>query len=433
MNREAQTSDLRDPARLLQAMFAEVLEAAQPRRFLLDFLPRERSRPLTVIGAGKASGSMASALENLWDGPLKGFVSVPYGYAVPCSRLDVVEARHPIPDANSVRAGERALNLAAEVQAGEHVLCLISGGGSATLCALPEGVTLEQKQRINESLLRSGADIREMNCVRRHISRIKGGRLAKALKGARARVLIVSDVPGDSPIDIASGPLAPDDTTCSDALRVIGKYDIWCPPNVLQMFRNGALESVGSGDQCFSNVELICAMSPFRALEAAAALPNKLSVPTLMFGDDIQGEAADVGKVFAGICRSIWRYGAPLKPPCILLSGGETSVTVRGKGRGGRNVEFLAALLNSLRGEVPVHAIAADTDGVDGAEPVAGAWIDPDSFSKAHSLGLDPGDFLARNDCHTFFAALGQQIVTGPTLTNVNDFRAIYVRAPDRH
>jgi len=419
-----------DPRALLRRMFDAAIEAAQPAQIVPPHLPRPaelgRGR-LVVIGAGKASAAMARAVEDRWSGELTGLVVTRYGYAVPCRRIEIVEAAHPVPDAAGLAAAQRLLECVRGLAADDLVLCLISGGGSALLPLPLEGLTLADEQAVNRELLRSGASISEMNCVRRHLSAIKGGRLAAACHPARVLTLAISDVPGDDPIDIASGPTVPDPTTCADALAIVRRYGIDLPPQVREALESGRGESVKPGDPRLSRAEFRLVATPRGSLDAAAAVARAAGVAPLLLGDAIEGEAREVGKVMAGIARSAARHGQPLPPPCVLLSGGETTVTVRGSGRGGRNVEFLLSLAVALQGESGVWAIAGDTDGVDGAEEVAGAIVAPDTLARAWGLGIRAADRLLDNDGHGFFEALGDQVITGPTLTNVNDFRAVLV------
>ncbi len=416
-----------DPKDLLRRMFDAAVAAAQPALCLPAHLPPPPKGRLVVIGAGKASAAMARAVEDNWPGPLEGLVVTRYGYGVPCERIEIVEAAHPVPDAAGIEAAQRILQTVQGLSEDDLVLALISGGGSSLLAAPGPGLTLEDKQAVNRALLKSGANISEMNCVRRHLSALKGGRLAAACHPARVVTLLISDVPGDDPIDIASGPTVPDPTTCEDALATIRRYGIDVPPDVLGLLASGEGESIKPGDARLANVETRMIATPQMALEAAAKVARQAGVPAYILGDSLEGEARDVGKVLAGITLQIVQRGQPFQPPCVLLSGGETTVTVRGQGRGGRNVEFLLSLAVDLNGAAGVHAIAGDTDGVDGQEEIAGAYLAPDTLERAWSLGLKPRDRLADNDGHGFFEALGDAVVTGPTLTNVNDFRAILI------
>ena len=415
------------PRALLRAMFDAAVAAAQPSRCLPPHLPEPPRGRTLVIGAGKASAEMARVLEQHWPGEFSGLVVTRYGYAVPCERIEIVEAAHPVPDAAGLDAARRMLGMVEGLNADDLVICLISGGGSALLPLPAPGLDLADKQRLNAALLASGATIGEMNCVRRHLSGIKGGRLAAACHPARVVTLLISDVPGDDPADIASGPTCADASTCADALAVLQRYRIEVPPHVREVLESGRGESVKPGDPRLANTEIRLITAPQMALVAAAAVAREAGVPAHILGDSIEGEARDVGIVMAGIARQVATRGQPFAAPCILLSGGETTVTVRGGGRGGRNVEFLLSLGVALDGLAGVHAIACDTDGVDGQEEIAGALLAPDSLERAWAQGLRARASLANNDGHGFFGALGDSVVCGPTLTNVNDFRAIYI------
>lgn len=415
------------PRELLLQMFSAAIEAAQPEHCLPPHLPTPGAGRLIVIGAGKASAAMARVVEKHWPGPLEGLVVTRYGHAVPCQRIEIVEAAHPVPDASSEAAARRIMALVGGLRAEDTVLCLISGGGSALLALPLAGATLEDKQAINRALLKSGASIGEMNCVRRHLSAIKGGRLAAACHPARVVNLLISDVPGDAARDIASGPTVGDPTTCADALAIVRRYGIELPDAVRKLLESGGGESVKPDDPRLANVETRLIATPQMALEAAAKLARAAGIAPHILGNAIEGEARDVGKVMAGLARQVVEHGQPFAAPCVLLSGGETTVTVRGTGRGGRNVEFLLSLGIALDGCPGVHAIAGDTDGVDGQEEIAGALLAPDTLARARALGVRPMDALQNNDGHGFFGALGDAIVTGPTLTNVNDFRAVLV------
>lgn len=422
-----------NPRDLLRQMFDGAIASAQPALCLPPHLPAPESLGqgrLVVIGAGKASAAMARALEDHWQGPLSGLVVTRYGYAVPCTRIEIVEASHPVPDQAGLQAAQRMLALVDGLGADDLVLCLISGGGSSLLPLPLPGLSLQDKQDINRALLASGATISEMNCVRRHLSGIKGGRLAAACYPARVLTLLISDVPGDDPINIASGPTVADPSTCADALAIVRRYGIDLPPAARQMLDSGAGESIKPGDPRLARAEVRMIATPQMALEAAAALARAAGIPAHILGDALEGEARDVGKVLAGMATQVVKHGQPFTAPCVLLSGGETTVTVRGTGRGGRNVECLLAMGIALDGQARVHALAGDTDGVDGQEEIAGALLGPDTLARAWALGLKPRDRLTNNDGHGFFEALGDSVVTGPTLTNVNDFRAILIEAP---
>jgi len=415
------------PRDLLRRMFDAAVAASQPALVVPRYLPPTPKGRLVVLGAGKASAAMARAVEDHWQGQLEGLVVTRYGYSVPCERIEIVEAAHPVPDAAGERAAQRMLELARGLTADDTALCLISGGGSALLVRPLDGLMLQDKQSLNRALLASGATISEMNCVRRHLSAIKGGRLAAACHPAKVITLLMSDVPGDDPIDIASGPTVPDPTTCADALAIVKRYGVPLPDHVHAVLESGRGESIKPGDSKLTNIETHIVAAPQAALEAAARVAEAAGIPAHILGDSIEGEARDVGKTLAGIALQVARRGQPFTPPCVLLSGGETTVTVRGKGRGGRNVELLLSLAITLGGCKGVYALAADTDGVDGAEEVAGAFAAPDTLSRALAAGIRPLDRLADNDGHGFFGQLGDALVTGPTLTNVNDFRAILV------
>ena len=414
-----------DAAKLLRLAFEAAVAAANPQHRLPAFLPSPPSGKTVVVGAGKAAASMARAVEEHWQGELTGLVVTRYGHGVPTSRIKVIEASHPVPDAAGMGAAKQILESVAGLGPNDLVLCLISGGGSALLALPAPGIQLEDKQAIGRALLRSGASIKEFNCVRKHLSAIKGGRLAVAAAPAKVVTLLISDVPGDDPSIIASGPTVPDPTTTADALAVLEKYGVEISPAVRTFLRSAEAETPKPGAACFEKNEVRLIATPRDALEAAAAIAREHGVTPHILGDAIEGEARDVARVQAEIAKQISACDQPVASPCMLLSGGETTVTVRGSGRGGRNTEFLLALAIALDGEPNVHAIACDTDGIDGVESNAGAIIAPDTLSRAHSLGLNAQAELADNNAFAFFEALGDLVVTGPTLTNVNDFRAV--------
>jgi len=416
-----------DTRQLLRDMFDAAIAAAQPALCVPRHLPAVPKGRLVVIGAGKASAAMARAVEDHWRGRLSGLVVTRYGYAVPCERIEIVEAAHPVPDAAGQVAARRLLELVKDLTEDDLVLCLISGGGSSLLPLGLPGLTLEDERALNRALLASGAGIGEMNCVRRHLSAIKGGRLAAACRPARVLNLLLSDVPGDNPIDIASGPTVADPTTCADALDVLRRYDIEVAARALDLLESGEGETLKPGDARLPPIETRFIATPQMALEAAANVARETGLTPYILGDAIEGEARDVAKTMAGIALQVARRGQPVAAPCVLISGGETTVTVRGQGRGGRNVEFLLSLGIALNGEPGIHALAGDTDGVDGQEEIAGAVLMPDTLSRAWAQGLRPRERLDDNDGHGFFEALGDSVVTGPTLTNVNDFRAIVI------
>ncbi len=422
------------PAVLLRQMFDAAVASAQPALCVPQHLPTVAELGLgrlVVIGAGKASAAMARAVEDHWSGPLSGLVVTRYGYGVPCQRIEIAEASHPVPDAAGLQAAQRLLQVVSGLREDDIVLCLISGGGSSLLPLPLPGLTLEHEQAVNRALLASGATIGDMNTVRRHLSAIKGGRLAVACHPARVITLLLSDVPGDKPIDIASGPTVADPTTCDDALAIVRRYGIELPAPVLQVLQSGAGESIKPGDPRLARATTRMVATPQMALEAAAVVARQAGCTPYILGDAIEGEARDVGKVLAGIALQTAHRGEPFAPPCVLLSGGETTVTVRGRGRGGRNVECLLSFTAVTGGQAQIHALMADTDGVDGQEELAGACIGPDTLPRAWGLGLRPLDSLDNNDGHGFFEALGASVVTGPTMTNVNDFRAVLITAPE--
>ena len=408
-------------------MFDAAVAAAQPALCLPPHLPPPPKGRTIVIGAGKASAAMARALEDHWAGPLEGLVVTRYGYEVPCARIEIVQAAHPVPDAAGIEAAERIRQLVTGLTADDLVIALISGGGSSLLVAPGEGLTLADKQAVNTALLHSGASISEMNCVRRHLSSLKGGRLAAVCHPAQVLTLLISDVPGDDPIDIASGPTVGDPTTCADALAIVERYRISVPAAVRHLLESGAGETIKPGDPRLQGIQTRMITAPQIALEAAAQVARDAGITPYILGDSLEGEARDLGKAMAGITRQVALHGQPFQTPCVLLSGGEATVTLRGTGRGGRNVEFLLSLGVALNGLPGVYALAGDTDGVDGAEEIAGALLTPDTLARAWALGTNPRSSLDNNDGHGFFQALGDAVVTGPTLTNVNDFRAILI------
>jgi len=420
-----------DPAAhaLLRRMFDAAVAAALPGRCVPAHLPPRPQGRTVVVGAGKAAASMARAVEAHWGAALSGLVVTRYGHAVRCDRIEVVEASHPVPDVAGRAAAEGILALVSGLARDDLVLCLVSGGGSALLAAPAPGITLDDKRAVNRALLRSGANIDEMNCVRKHLSAIKGGRLAAACAPAEVVTLAISDVPGDDPSVIASGPTVPDPTTFADALAVLKKYAITEPRAVIEHLRSARDETPKPGDPRLARARTVVVATPQHALDAAASVARAEGVTPMILGDSIEGEAREVALVHAGIARQAARHGQPVPPPCVLLSGGETTVTVRGSGRGGRNAEFVLALALALKGHPRVAALAGDTDGIDGTEDNAGCLLAPDSLARAAALGLDARRMLEENDGYAFFAALGDLVKTGPTLTNVNDFRAILVSA----
>ncbi len=416
-----------DPRALLRRMFDAAVNAAQPAYCVPPHLPALSTGRLIVLGAGKASAEMARVVEDNWHGDIRGLVVTRYGYGVKCAKIEIIEAAHPVPDGSSMVAAQRIRDIAASAGPDDTVLFLISGGGSSLLALPAPGITLEDKQNVSQALLRSGATISEMNCVRRHLSAIKGGRLAALCHPAKVITLLISDVPGDVLADIASGPTVADSTTCADALAIVRRYGIVLSSAAHEMLESGRIETIKPDDQRIVGVDTRLIATPQLALEAAASVARASGLPVHILGDSIEGEARDVGTTMAGIIKQIGKRGQPFPSPCILLSGGETTVTVRGRGRGGRNVEFLLSLGIALENCSDVWALAGDTDGVDGVEEIAGAILTPNTLRRAWSLGIRPKDALADNDGHGFFGALGDSVITGPTLTNVNDFRAVII------
>ena len=416
---------------LLTRLFKAGLAAADPAQIVPPCLPAPSAKGRTlIIGAGKASAAMARGVETRWPAhipPPTGQVITRYGHAVNLDTIRCVEASHPVPDATGCKAAQQMLDAARDLGPDDRLIGLFSGGGSALL-TLPAGaVTLEDKQALTAALLRSGATISEINCVRKHLSAIKGGRLAAAAWPAQVFNLLISDVPGDDPAMVASGPLVADATTCADARSVLNRYAIDPPERIRRHLQLESSETPKPNDPRLGAVETVFAAGAQMSLEAMAQTARQAGVTPVTLGDSIEGEARDVARVMAGIARQVARYGQPAAAPCVLLSGGETTVSVRGEGRGGRNAEFLLALAIALDGEPGVHALAIDSDGIDGSEDNAGAWIAPDTLSRARSAGIDAKGRLGDNDGYGFFEALNDLLVTGPTLTNVNDLRAMLV------
>ena len=421
------TSSTTAHTQLLHSLFEAALDVAQPNRCVPRHMPSPVAGRTIVIGAGKASAAMAQSFEQNWKGELSGLVVTRYGYAVPCEQINIVEAAPPIPDENGLNAAQAMLDLVSNLTDQDQVVVLISGGGSALLPLPYEDMTLKEKQDVNNALLRCGANIVEINTVRRHLSKIKGGRLAAACYPAKVTTLLISDVPGDDLSAIASGPTIADSTTCLDALAILDKYQIAINDRIREQLLKGTYESIKPNDERLALATTKLIATPQMALEAAAKRAQELGINSLILGDSVEGEAKEVAKVMAGITRQVRTFGQPIKPPCLLLSGGETTVTLSGNGVGGRNVEFLLALAIQLQGQSGISAIACDTDGVDGAADIAGAIITEHSLNDANKKGLDASAFLMNNDAHTFFEKIGQSVVTGPTMTNVNDFRAIFI------
>ncbi len=420
MQQDPMAPSAADPRGLLRDLFDAAVAAAAAAQCLPPHLPDPPRGRTVVVGAGKAAAAMARAVEDHWPGELGGLVVTRYGHAVPTRSIEVVEAAHPVPDRAGREAARRILELVGPLGEDDLVLCLISGGGSALLALPAEGVTLEDKQEVNRALLRAGATISEINCVRKHLSAIKGGHLAAAAAPARIVALLISDVPGDDPSVIASGPTVADPTRFADARAVLAKYGIDPPAPVAARLQGEPDETPKPGDPRLARCEARLIATPQAALNAAAARAREAGFAPRILGDSLEGEARALGREHAAIAR---RANAP----CAILSGGETTVTVRGRGRGGPNAEYLLSLAIALDGRPGIYAIACDTDGIDGSEDNAGAIVTPDTLARAKAAGLDARARLADNDAYGFFAALGDLVVTGPTLTNVNDFRAVLV------
>lgn len=411
-----------DKTQALTRIFRAGVAAADPAKVISGALPRRPVGRTVVIGAGKASAAMARAFERAWDGPLEGLVVTRYGHAVPCERIEIVEAAHPTPDAAGLAAAQRIMEIARGLGPDDLMVALISGGGSALLTLPAPGVSLPDKRAVNAALLKSGATIGEMNTVRRALSAIKGGRLAAAAAPARVVTLAISDVPGDDPATIASGPTAPNPTTLAEAREIVRRYALSLPASV-----TAALARPEDAPAELSNADYRLVAAPMMSLRAAAEQARALGFAPLILGDAIEGEAREVGIVHAGIALSARDHGAPVAPPACILSGGETTVTVRAKGRGGRNTEFLLGLGLALDGAASVWALAGDTDGVDGTEDNAGALLSPDSLARMRAAGADPHALLEGNDAYGAFLAADDLLVTGPTLTNVNDLRVMLI------
>ncbi len=412
---------------LLRAMFDAAVAAALPQHSVPLHMPKPPKGRTIVVGAGKASAAMAKAFEDHWPHPLEGLVVTRYGHAVPCKKIRIVEAAHPVPDAAGAAVAADMLKLVQGLTADDLVVALISGGASALLSLPAQAITAEEKRAVNKALLACGVPIAEMNCVRKHLSAIKGGRLAAAAFPARVKTLVISDVPGDDISAVGSGPTVADPTSFADALAIVERYRLDLPASVMGRLKSAKDETPKPGDPRLATATAHLIASPQQSLEASAAVAKQNGFTPLILGDAIEGEAKEIGIAMAGIALQARRFGQPARPPCAIISGGETTVTLKGNGVGGRNVEFLLSLAVKLHGASGIHALAADTDGVDGAAEVAGAMLTPDTLERARKVGLDARVLLENNDAHTFFAKLGDQLVTGPTLTNVNDIRIILV------
>ena len=432
------------PRQFLDHLFQAAVERALPLANTARFLPQpptpESGGRTLVIGAGKAGGAMAQAVEALWplDAPLEGLVVARYHHVPPRpeglpQRIEVVEASHPVPDEAGQAAAERILAMVQGLSENDLVLCLISGGGSSLLTLPAEGLSLEEKQGINKALLASGANISEMNCVRKHLSRIKGGRLAAACAPARVVTLTISDVPGDDASIIASGPTVPDASSCAEAVAILQRYAIEVPGAIMSLLEQGALETPKPGDAVFDGHEVHMIATPRQSLEAAAQAARDAGLAAYILSDEMEGESREVGKVHAALARAVALTGQPFQKPCVILSGGETTVTIRKqapgtpRGRGGRAGEFCMGLALALQGQDGVHALAADTDGIDGIEDNAGACVMPNTLKRAVAAGMKLDQYLDRNDAYGYFDRLGDLVISGPTYTNVNDFRAILI------
>ena len=428
------------PAQFLQHLYEVAVKRALPLHNTAAFLPAPPKGRTLVLGAGKAAGAMAQAVETFWpaDAALSGLVVTRYEHIPPRptglpERIEVVQAAHPVPDAAGIAAARRIMDLTRGLTEDDLVLCLISGGGSALLSLPAEGLTLQDKQRINKELLHSGATIAEMNCVRKHLSCVKGGRLALACAPARVVTLAISDVPGDEPSVIASGPTVPDASTCADALSILKRFGLALPHALMDALRSGSLETPKPGAPEFDQTELHLIATPGQSLQAAAQAARQAGLSAYILSDEMEGESREVGKVHAALARFVANQGEPFQRPCVILSGGETTVTVRtpapgsARGRGGRAGEFCLGLAQALQGQPNVWALAADTDGIDGLESNAGARVEPATLTRALAVGMKIEDFLERNDAYGYFSALNDLVTTGPTFTNVNDFRALLV------
>ena len=414
---------------ILLKLFESAVNAALPMQNIQAFLPEKPSGRTVVIGAGKASAAMAVAVEAHCDYELSGLIVVPHGPCPMPKHIEICHANHPIPDDGSEQAARRILSLVSELDENDQVLCLISGGGSSLLSMPGDGISLADKQSVNSALLKSGAAIDEMNCVRKHLSGIKGGRLAAAAFPAKMVTLAISDVPGDDLSIIASGPTVPDNTTREAALAIIERYGIELNEQTMTLLKSDAADTPSNHDPRLTNIKSHLVCKPQQSLEAAASLAEELGFNVIILGDAIEGEAREVGKVMAGIAKQIERYNQPAQKPAIILSGGETTVTLRKKGgRGGRNAEFLLGFAQAIQGHDNIFALAADTDGIDGSEDNAGVLWTPQVETEASRQSLNIATYLDNNDAWSFFNAANGLVISGPTNTNVNDFRAILVK-----
>ncbi|WP_341236048.1 glycerate kinase [uncultured Sulfitobacter sp.] len=423
--------EIANPRAFLEQLFQTAVSAADPKKILSGHIPRPVKGRTVVVGAGKASAALAAAFEQEWiaagHGALEGLVVTQYGYAAHCDHIAIVETRHPVPDENGLQAGRRVYELAKSLGPDDQLVALISGGGSSLLTLPPDEIGLATKQYINRELLKSGASIGEMNCIRKHFSQIKGGRLTVAAWPAKVRSLVLSDVPGDELYQVASGPTIPDPSDQKEALRIIERYDIDLPQSAKDWIQAQKCVAPTPEIAEFKNAEVILIGSAQTSLKAAADRAAALGVTAHILSDSMEGEAREIAKAHVGIINQINKHAQPFTPPCVLLSGGETTVTLRQKGKGGRNTEFLLSLAQGIQGQKDIHALAADTDGIDGSQDNAGAFCDGTTIYRIQSAGVDPENALANNDAWTAFSASGDLFVTGPTQTNVNDFRAILI------
>lgn len=417
-----------EPRSFLTSIFETAVAAADPERTIARHLPPRPKGRAVVVGAGKGSAQMAAAFEKAWDGPLQGVVVTRYGYAAECERLTVLEAAHPVPDEAGLNASKALLEAVSGLTQDDLVVALVSGGGSALLPSPPAGLTLADEIAVNEALLASGAPISAMNAVRKHVSAIKGGRLAAAAWPARVVSLIVSDIPGDNPALVASGPTVPDESSREDALRIVSTYGINLPERVMAHLNSPLAAAPRPDDARFAGNEVRIIASAAVSLEAAAAEARRQGIEAVILSDAIEGEARDVGAVHAAIAREVATRNRPFAKPVLILSGGETTVTLRAKGKGGRNSEFLLAFALGIDGVPGIHALAADTDGIDGSEDNAGAFADGETIARMRQAGIDARAMLAGNNAWTAFNAVGGLFMPGPTGTNVNDLRAILIR-----
>ncbi|TRC95065.1 glycerate kinase [Mesorhizobium sp. WSM4303] len=417
-----------DPKSFLISIFNAAVAAADPERTIRDHLPARPKGRTIVIGAGKGSAQMAAAFEKVWDGPIEGLVATRYGYGAKCERIEIIEAAHPVPDAAGLEASRRLLEKVQGLTADDLVVALISGGGSALLPSPAAGLTLADEIAVNEALLASGAPIAAMNTIRKHVSTIKGGRLAAAAYPAKVVSLVVSDIPGDNPALVASGPTVPDTGSRADALASIAAYGMKLPDAVMAHINSPAADAPSPGDERFSRNEVHLIASAGVSLEAAAAEAKRQGIEAVILSDSIEGEAREVGGVHAAIAREVATRNRPFQKPVLILSGGETTVTLRAKGKGGRNSEFLLAFAIGISGADNIHALAADTDGIDGSEDNAGAFADGSTVSRMRAASVDAKAMLVGNNAWTAFNAVGDLFVPGPTGTNVNDLRAILIR-----